>query len=67
MLDASSMLCNVDIKKGKFVTALAVVRGRTVSPIEVAQSMEQLRKDNEEQFVNFISNGFKYTICNEPS
>ena len=67
MLDASSMLCNVDIKKGKLMTALAAFRGRTVSPIEVAHSMEQLRKDNEEQFVDFIPNGFKYTICNEPS
>ena len=40
------MLCNVDPKTNRYLTASVIVRGRTVSPNEVGESMQKLKESN---------------------
>ena len=61
------MLCNVDPKCGKYHTASVIIRGKTASPSEVAESMGRLRENNMAYFKDWLPDNFKYTICNVPS
>ena len=61
------MLCNVDPKVGKYLTASFIVRGKTVSPNEVGESMQKLKESNRKHFTEWIPDSVKYAICNVPS
>ena len=60
LLDAASMLCNVDPRTSRYLTAAAIVRGETVSPAEVAHSMQKLKADGGDMlFTTWIPDNFK--------
>jgi len=62
MFDPQHAMCAVDMKKGKFLTASAIFRGR-MSTREVENSMLQVQQKNSSYFVHWIPDNMKTAIC----
>lgn len=65
IFSSNNLLCAIDLKKGKLLTAAGIFRGR-MSPREVDQLMTNVRNKNITNFVEWIPNNIKTAICDIP-
>jgi tubulin beta len=63
MFDARNMMAATDPRNGKFLTASTVFRG-PISTKEVEQQMLNIHSKHSAQFVDWIPNNIKTSICN---
>jgi len=63
MFDPKNMMAACDPKKGKYLTASAVFRGK-LSNQEVDDHIMNLQNKNSSQFVEWIPNNIKTSVCN---
>ncbi|KAK4875214.1 hypothetical protein RN001_011636 [Aquatica leii] len=65
MFDAKNMMCACDPRKGKYLTAASIFRGR-MSTKEVDEQMANIQNKNSTYFVEWIPNNIKTAICDIP-
>jgi tubulin beta len=65
MFDTRNLMAACDTKKGKYLTASAVFRGK-VSTKEVDTQMFNMQNKNSSQFVQWIPNNIKTSVCDIP-
>jgi len=65
MFESKNMMAAVDPKKGKYLTACAMFRG-IMSTQEVDENMLSLQNKNSANFVEWIPNNIKSSVCNIP-
>src|SRR3990167_2350042 len=65
MFDAKNMMCASDPRKGKYLSAAAMFRGR-VSTKEVEEQLLNVQNKNSSYFVEWIPNNIKTSICDIP-
>ncbi|EDV99542.1 probable tubulin beta chain CG32396 [Drosophila grimshawi] len=65
IFSSNNLLCAIDLRKGKLLTAAGIFRGR-MSPREVDQLMTGVRNKNLNNFVDWIPNNIKTAICDIP-
>jgi len=65
MFDARNMMCAVDPRHGRYLTASTMFRGR-VSTKEVDDVMYQVQSKNSSSFVEWIPNNIKSSVCDIP-
>ena len=65
MFDAKNMMCAADPRHGRYLTALAMFRGR-MSTKEVDEQMLNVQNKNSSYFVEWIPNNIKSGICDIP-
>ncbi|XP_011181638.1 beta-Tubulin at 65B [Zeugodacus cucurbitae] len=65
IFSSNNLLCAVDLRHGKLLTAAGIFRGR-MSPREVDQLMTNVRNKNLSSFVEWIPNNIKTAICDIP-
>ncbi|KAK5644342.1 hypothetical protein RI129_005642 [Pyrocoelia pectoralis] len=65
MFDAKNMMCACDPRKGKYLTAASIFRGR-MSTREVDEQMLNIQNRNSTFFVEWIPNNVKTAICDIP-
>lgn len=65
IFSSNNLLCAIDLRKGKLLTAAGIFRGR-MSPREVDQLMTGVRNKNLHNFVDWIPNNIKTAICDIP-
>lgn len=65
IFDAKNMMCAVDPRRGKYLTAAAIFRGR-MSTREVDEQMMNIQDKNSSYFVEWIPNNVKTAICDIP-
>jgi len=63
MFDSKNMMAACDPKHGKYLTASAMFRGKTVTSKEVDEQMLSLRDKNSNFFCEWIPNNIKSSIC----
>jgi len=63
MFDSKNMMAACDPKHGKYLTASAMFRGKTVTSKEVDEQMLSLRDKNSGFFCEWIPNNIKSSIC----
>lgn len=63
--DSKNMMVNVDPKKGKYLTASAIFRGK-VSSKDVDSCMANIRDKNSPYFVEWIPGNINSSICHVP-
>jgi tubulin beta len=66
MYDAKNFMCASDPRHGRFLTASAIFRGRSISTKEVDEQMMNVSNKNSSYFVEWIPNNIKSTICDIP-
>lgn len=66
MYDAKNFMCASDPRHGRFLTASAIFRGRSISTKEVDEQMMNVSNKNSSYFVEWIPNSIKSTICDIP-
>jgi len=66
MYDAKNFMCESDPRHGRFLTASAIFRGRSISTKEVDEQMMNVSNKNSSYFVEWIPNNIKSTICDIP-
>jgi tubulin beta len=66
MYDAKNFMCASDPRHGRFLTASAIFRGRSISTKEVDEQMINVSNKNSSYFVEWIPNNIKSTICDIP-
>jgi len=67
MFNANNMMAACDPKQGKYLTASAVFRGEHISTKEVDISMSAAQAKHSANFVEWIPNNIKSSVCNVPS
>nr|WQF63279.1 tubulin beta-5 [Lygus hesperus] len=65
MFDASTLMCACDPRKGKFLTAACIFRGR-MSVRQVDEQIVNVKDKNSAYFVDWIPNNIKSAICDIP-
>jgi len=65
LFDSRNMMAAVDPKNGKYLTACAMFRG-IMSPQEVDSNMASLQSKHSSNFVEWIPNNIKSSVCNIP-
>jgi len=65
LFQSKNLLCDIDLTKGKLLTAAGIFRGR-VSPRQVDELMTKLRNKNINLFAEWIPNNIKTSICDIP-
>jgi len=65
MFDAKNMMAACDPRKGKYLTASAVFRGK-ISTKEVDQQMANIQNKNSPYFVEWIPNNINVSVCDIP-
>ena len=65
MFDSKNMMCASDPRKGRYLTASAMFRGR-MSSKQVDQQMLNIQNKNSNYFVEWIPNNIKSSICDIP-
>ncbi|GFO50323.1 tubulin beta chain [Plakobranchus ocellatus] len=65
MWDAKNMMCALDPRHGKYLTAAAVFRGR-LSTKEVDEQMANVQAKNSRYFVEWVPNNVKTVMCDIP-
>mmetsp|Transcript_85303 Transcript_85303/g.160656 ORF Transcript_85303/g.160656 Transcript_85303/m.160656 type:complete len:450 (-) Transcript_85303:25-1374(-) len=63
IFDAKNMMLAVDPRRGRYLTAAACFRGRTVSTREVDEQMLNVQNKNSSYFVEWIPNCINTTVC----
>jgi len=67
MFNANNMMAACDPKQGKYLTASAVFRGEHISTKEVDISMSAAQLKHSANFVEWIPNNIKSSVCSVPS
>ena len=65
MFDAKNMMCAADPRRGKYLTAATVFRGR-MSTKEVDEQMLNVKTKNNSYFIEWIPNNIKTSVCDIP-
>ncbi|XP_059176112.1 tubulin beta-4A chain-like [Physella acuta] len=65
MWDAKNMMCAIDPRHGRYLTAAAVFRGR-MSTKEVDEQMLNVQTKNSSYFIEWVPNNVKTIICDIP-
>jgi tubulin beta len=65
MFDPRNMMANVDPRKGKYLTASCMFRGK-IPAQEVDAQMLAIQQRESNQFVEWIPNNIKSSICDVP-
>lgn len=65
MFDAKNMMADCDPRNGRYLTAAAYFRGK-VSTKEVEDEMRKMQDKNAGQFVEWIPNNTKTSVCDVP-
>ncbi|XWS50515.1 hypothetical protein CRYUN_Cryun12cG0093200 [Craigia yunnanensis] len=65
MMDAKNMMCVVDPRHGRYLTALAMFYSR-MSTNEVDEQMINVQNKNSSYFVEWIPNNVKSIVCDIP-
>lgn len=65
MFDAKNMMCAADPRRGKYLTAATMFRGR-MSTKEVDEQMLNVTTKNNSYFVEWVPNNIKTSICDIP-
>lgn len=65
MWDANNMMCALDPRNGRYLTAAAIFRGR-LSTKEVDEQMANIQTKNSRYFVEWIPNNVKTVMCDIP-
>jgi len=66
MFDSKNMMAACDPKNGRFLTASAMFRGKVTSK-EVDDHMSKVQNKNSDNFVEWIPNNIKSSICDVAS
>jgi len=66
MFDSKNMMAACDPKNGRFLTASAMFRGKVTSK-EVDDQMSKIQNKNSDNFVEWIPNNIKSSICDVAS
>jgi len=66
MFDAKNMMCASDPRHGRYLTASALFRGKTISTKQVDEQMISIQQKNSAYFVEWIPNNIKSSICDVP-
>eukprot|EP01127_Copromyxa_protea_P023300 TRINITY_DN8691_c0_g1_i2.p1 TRINITY_DN8691_c0_g1~~TRINITY_DN8691_c0_g1_i2.p1 ORF type:complete len:379 (+),score=59.41 TRINITY_DN8691_c0_g1_i2:304-1440(+) len=64
MFDPRNMMVACDPNKGKYLAASCIFRGANISSEGVDQQMNQIQTRESDQFVPWIPNNIKSSICN---
>lgn len=64
MFDPYNMMVACDPRKGKYLAASCIFRGANVSSKDVDQQMFNMQTKESDQFVPWIPNNIKSSICN---
>ncbi|URD73161.1 hypothetical protein MUK42_08549 [Musa troglodytarum] len=65
MWDAKNMMCAADPRRGRYLTASAVFRGK-MSTKEVDDEMSKVQNKKSSEFVEWIPNNLKTSVCDIP-
>merc|ERR1711933_74140 len=65
MWNAKNMMCSADPRNGRYLTASALFRGR-MSTREVDEQMLKIQRKNSSNFVDWIPNNVKSSVCDIP-
>jgi tubulin beta len=65
MFDAKNMMCACHPSQGRYLTAAAIFRGK-MSMKEVDDQMLNVQNKSSHNFVNWIPNNVKTTVCDIP-
>jgi len=65
MFESKNMMAACDPRKGKYLTASAIFRGK-ISTKEVDEQMLAMQNKNSAHFVEWIPNNIKSSVCNIP-
>jgi len=65
VFDPNNMMAACDPRRGKYLTASAIFRGK-VSPYDVDDAMIKVQQKNSAYFVPWIPNNIKSSVCNIP-
>lgn len=65
LFDAKNMMCACDPRRGKYLTAASIFRGR-MSTKEVDEQMYNIQDKNSSYFIEWIPNNLKSAICDIP-
>jgi len=64
IFDPRNMMAACDPRKGRYLTASAIFRGKNVSTNEVDARMLDVQNKNSNYFVEWIPNNIKTSVCN---
>lgn len=65
MFDSKNMMADCDPREGRYLTAAAYFRGK-VSTKEVEDEVHKIQDKNSQQFVEWIPNNTKTSVCDVP-
>merc|ERR1712130_623865 len=65
MWDAKNMMCAADPRRGRYLTASALFRGR-MSTKDIDEQMLNVQNKNSSYFVEWIPNNIKSSVCDVP-
>jgi len=65
MFDPKNMMCASDPRNGRYLTAVAMFRGR-MSTKDVEENMHSVQQRNSSYFVEWIPNNIKSSVCDIP-
>jgi len=63
IFDPRNMMAATDPKQGRYLTASAIFRGRTISTQDVEKHMLKVQEQNSAYFVDWIPNNIKTSVC----
>lgn len=66
MFDSKNMMADCDPREGRYLTAAAYFRGGKVSTKEVEDEIMKVHNKNAHQFVEWIPNNIKTSVCDVP-
>jgi len=64
MFDPRNMMAACDPRQGRYLTASAIFRGANISTKDVDDHMMAVQSKNASQFVEWIPNNIKTSVCN---
>eukprot|EP00397_Hematodinium_sp_SG-2012_P026784 GEMP01028101.1.p1 GENE.GEMP01028101.1~~GEMP01028101.1.p1 ORF type:complete len:443 (+),score=94.34 GEMP01028101.1:126-1454(+) len=66
LFDPTNVLCSVDPRRGKYMSAGAIFRGKHISSSEVEGEIFDMRSHKSDNFVEWLPNNFKLSLCDVP-
>lgn len=66
MFDSKNMMADCDPREGRYLTAAVYFRGKKVSTKEVEDEIRKVHDKNAHQFVEWIPNNIKTSVCDVP-
>lgn len=66
MWESKNMMCAADVRKGRYLTASVLFRGKTISTHEIDEQIMNVQNKNSSFFVEWIPNNVKSSVCDVP-